>query len=136
MNYDFAAGGPNRIPALDEACRAGGLQKAVDVLDSLDHSYEPRDLEGSLFLAFACGQLDIARYLLDRGATVGGIVASTAIHSKAGWDLVQVLEMLLEHGWDVNEDIGMACTALWWVISLRCRICINPGFTHPGCFSI
>ena len=106
---------PTRIPALDEACRAGDLQKAIDVLDSLDHSYVSQDLEFSLYLAISGGHMHIARYLFDRGATVGSLVASGASHSEAGSDLIPDFEMMPEHGWDVNEGVRGAATALWCV---------------------
>lgn len=113
MNHSVSPGRATRIPALDEACRAGDLQKAIDVLDSLDHSYVSEDLQFSLYLAFAGGHLHIARYLFDRGATVGGSVASGAISSEAARDLIHVFEMMLEHKWDVNEGVHGANTALW-----------------------
>jgi len=113
MNHFVAPGRPTRISALDEACRAGDLRKAFDVLDSLDHSYVSEDLQFSLYLAFAGGHVHIARYLFDRGATVDWMVASGAIFSEAGIDLIQVFEMMLEHGWDVNEGVSGAHTALW-----------------------
>lgn len=114
MDYPVPTGRPTRIPALEEAGRAGGLQKAIDVLDSLDESYVSQDLRFSLFLAVAYGHVHVARYLFDRGATVGGgLVASGAIRSEAERDLIPVLKFLLEHGWDVNEGLSGAKTALW-----------------------
>ena len=113
MNDDVPSGDPTRIPALDEASRTGDLQKAIDILNSLDHSYVSQDLQFSLYLAFAYGHLHVARYLLDRGATVGRLVANGAIHSEPELDLIEVFEMMLEHGWDVNGEVRMSCTALW-----------------------
>lgn len=113
MNHSVAPGRPTRIPALDEACRAGDLRKTIDVLDRLDHSYVSEDLQFSLYLAFAGGHVHIARYLFDRGATVGGLVASGAIFSEAGVDLIPLFELMLEHEWDVNEGLSDAHTALW-----------------------
>ena len=112
MNHPIAPAHSNELPAPEEACRTGGLERPIEIIEVINRvEYGPPDLQSSLSQAVRNGQLQIARDLLDHGAVVDNSVAYAAIHSSS--DLIQVFELLLEKGWNVNSSVYRAKTALW-----------------------
>ncbi len=109
MDHTISSGYPVGIPTLDEACRAGDLERAIKITEGVEHG--PENLRSGLHFAVKFGYLDIARYLFDQGVIVDRLIVDGAIHS--GSDLIQVFELLLEKGWDVNSSVYRGKTALW-----------------------
>jgi ankyrin repeat protein len=80
--------------------------------------------EQALVFASLCGQVEIARLLLDRGTNIdatppGSHWTATALHAAAGQGQCAVVELLLARGADRSiQDVRFQSTALGWATHL------------------
>lgn len=109
-------GAPEQDPAL------GKLQKVIDVLERLDHRYRSQDLQLRLHHAVCGGNLQLVRYLFERGDTVDRMVAYCAIQTEVEREMIPLSELMLEHEWDVNGALHSSYTALWGVGLLAMKL--------------
>ena len=79
------------------ASGAGDLQRVTELTEERSR---PLDyLSVGLCNALLARQIEVARYLLDQGALIDGRAQRCAVHSNS----VEVLQLLLEYGWNVND---------------------------------
>jgi hypothetical protein len=86
--------------SFSKACSDGNLEKVAEFiegqnrpLDYLNHGFGP---------ALRAGQMEVSRYLLNHGALIDGSVQRNAVDSNS----VDILQLLLDYGWDVNDAVG------------------------------
>jgi hypothetical protein len=88
------------IHTIERASGSGDLETIVALVDEL--KLAPENLQHSLLLAVASEDIQIARYLLDKGASIdSGVVFAAAYKAKS----IPVFELLVEYGWDINAPV-------------------------------
>lgn len=83
------------------ACASGDSELVKSLLDQAPSSLEwfrLEYLERGLFLAISCKKPNIAKLLLDQGAQISGGTSLAAERARS----IEMFELLLNHGWDVN----------------------------------
>ncbi|KAI9864036.1 MAG: hypothetical protein M1813_003352 [Trichoglossum hirsutum] len=100
------------IHTIERASGSGDLETIVALVDEL--KLAPENLQHSLLLAVASEDIQIARYLLDKGASIdSGVVFAAAYKAKS----IPVFELLVEYGWDINAPVKeKGSTALSFVV--------------------
>ena len=75
-----------------------------------DPVWEPKDtiLIYGLRSAMEKGQTQVARYLFQQGAPMDIFAIEKAVKCQS----VEMFELLLEQGWDINSNVGLGSTAL------------------------
>ena len=112
MNSDESDTDSYENPRLYEACVAGDLEGVRFELQSwqsrLDPSkLTPKHLRDVVFGAVRADQPLVASFLFDQGAFLDGYIVQNAIHGS-----LAMLQVLLDHGWDVNERTDTGVPAL------------------------
>ena len=90
----------------EHACRSGNLATVTELIDS-----KPRTrhcLIDGLVGAILENNIQIVKFLLDRGTVIHRAVAMAAAHVKS----LSIFQLLLEHGWDINTPVMRAGTVL------------------------
>ena len=67
----------------------------------------------ALYRAVRAKQVQLVRYLLHTGAVIGESEVTCAARENS----VAILELFVEHGWDINSSIGHGATILPYVSS-------------------
>ena len=79
------------------ACHTSDLQKVTTLIEGRNRPLDYIIL--GLCRALRAKQMEVSRCLLDLGALTDGGVQRSALHS----DSVEVLQLLLDYGWKVND---------------------------------
>lgn len=104
---DFAGGkavawtdkSPRRI--LSDLCAANDIDEIRRRDEMMPYSADL--LHHGLQTAASCGHADLCIYLLGHGAQLSRAVASAGVRSESR----DVLLVLLDHGWDINDEDGL-----------------------------
>ncbi|MCJ1383856.1 hypothetical protein MMC17_006970 [Xylographa soralifera] len=99
-------------PRLYEACVAGDLEAVKFELQSwqsrLDPSkLTPKHLQDVVLGAVRADQPLVASFLFDQGAVLDGYIVQNAMHGS-----LAMLQVFLDHGWDINERTDTGAPAL------------------------
>jgi len=108
MQNDHTDMSSDLLRQLSEASSTGDLEKAKIIFQQwqdIDHgSQNPLELlQPALYLAASGKQALTASYLLDQGLYIDKVAVNAAVSAKA----TDVLEVYLDHGWDINKSLGL-----------------------------
>lgn len=116
------------LEAIRQASMSGDLKKIISIVNN-DHHPDPECLEHGLRGAFWGKQLQIARYLLDKGARIDASVTCAASMNKS----LPFFELLVDHGWDVNTPVTCGVTTLSCVVGSPIPCCLKVAKMYKGC---
>lgn len=98
---------PEQLSALWQACCSDDTAPLAHLIETLNPRGE--DLAPGLWSAIQHNNLNMVRYLLERGAAANESAVEKALDARS----IPILEMLREFGWDdVNMKLGWTRTAL------------------------
>ncbi len=92
---------PAEYVNLRESCELGQLETVREIVERIKNNPEDslRPYGSVLAYAVTANQLAVVSYLLSHDFSVGRASAEAAIPVK----FIPILEVLLEHGWDIDE---------------------------------
>jgi 7,8-dihydropterin-6-yl-methyl-4-(beta-D-ribofuranosyl)aminobenzene 5'-phosphate synthase len=112
---------------IHEAIIKGDLDSVRTILEADERQLEARSSDNftPLLLASIHGQLEIARFLIEKGANIhaGDNENSTPLHNAAARGHLDIISLLIDKGAHVNQCDGNGMTALHFAAS----------YGHPEC---
>lgn len=95
-----------RALPLEEASGNGQLDKVDQILQ--ESKLPPRYLDNALYSAAGAGDAAVAEELLRNGARIDPMTISPAVESGS----ISLLQVFLDHGWNINEGGYDRCVPL------------------------
>jgi ankyrin repeat protein len=110
MQFNVFAG---KDPEIIKYSKKGDLAKVQQLIASgAEINAKDKDNNTALMWAIEKGHLDIARFLIDKGADLNVQGTSTALINAAGSGYTELVTLLLEKGANINSLNSAHCSAL------------------------